>query len=364
MGISSKVDSPEHARDNEKAPQEPKQARSDTVKTTRRRRLADFKIANPFRSSPSNKADQSGRRPVDEGDVPNGQGHEPSKGLKPEAADSPAIERVLEVPEHVLKELRVILKKAEFSEDGPAEINHVLEDRLAAYAAEKAKEYDATRQQGVSYESSLGFDYACTRNAKEVEVKANEKLQQLKKSDVARVYEAAPKRRGYRGQEHPRFCGDHFLSNADLIEQTQLFALCRAMPKGAHLHIHFNANLLPSVLLGIAKDMERMFIWSNIPLDRDEAFDLCRIQFSIMSPAAVEEKGTGIPFHSDYQGGAVMQFQQFREAYPGGPAAADSWLQKKLVFQEEETHNLLQTQDGCVFLFLEYTPSTELSGSR
>jgi adenosine deaminase CECR1 len=50
----------------------------------------------------------------------------------------------------------------------------------------------------------------------------------------------------------------------------------------------------------------------------------------------------------DYQGGSVMQFQKFREAYPRGEEAADSWLQSKLVFQEEEAHNLLQTPEGLV----------------
>ena len=39
---------------------------------------------------------------------------------------------------------------------------------------------------------------------------------------------------------------EHFLSITDLIEQTQLFAICRDMPKGAHLHIHFNAEGISS----------------------------------------------------------------------------------------------------------------------
>jgi len=262
----------------------------------------------------------------------------------------PAIDNALEVPEKELAEIRKIVGKGRGSEGNFFVINKELEGKLASYGQKKAKEYDDLRQQGAIYEASLGFDHACTKSAKPIEKRANEVLQQLKKSDITRFYDAAPRRRGYRGQEHPRFYGDHFLSNVDIIEQTQLFALCRAMPKGAHLHIHFNANLLPSVLLGIAKDMPRMFIWSNIPLDCDEAFDLCRIQFSIMGEAAVEERGIGNPFDADYQCGSVVQFQKFREAFPSGEAAADSWLQSKLVFQEEEAHNLLQTPDGSVSL--------------
>ena len=347
MGISSSQDSPNADQNVEKTSQEPEQALSDTVKTTRRRRLAE-RIANLSRSSPAEKADGHGNPPVAEGGIVEAHGHAVAKRLKRDVLEEPPIGKVLEVPDQTIRDLRHVLGKSDLSvpEGGLFEISKDLQDTLAQYAEGKAKEYDDLRHQGTLHESSLGFDSSCTQNAKPLEIRANEVLQQLKKDDVARFYETAPKRRGYHGQEHPRFYGDHFLSNADLIEQTQLFALCRAMPKGAHLHIHFNANLLPDVLLGIARGMKRMFIWSNIPLDRAEAFDLCRIQFSIMSEEAVTEKGAGDPFGSNYQGGCVMKFQQFREAFPGGEEAADAWLQSKLVFQEEEAHNLLQTADG------------------
>lgn len=331
MGISTSFDTSETNHNDEKSSQEPEQALSDTVKTTSRRRLTE-RIANRFRSRT--------------------QPHGVAKRLKQAEADQqaeagpPAIDQVLKVPDQTLSELRHVLEKAQASEGSLFEITGELEGRLSVYAEGKVEEYNDLRLESTLYEGSLGFDSACTRTAKPLEVRANEVLQRLKKDDIARFYDTAPKLRGYGGQEHPRFYGDHFLSNADLIEQTQLFALCRAMPKGAHLHIHFNANLLPRVLLGIARDMERMFIWSNIPLDCREAFSLCRIQFSIMNQAAVEEKGEGSLFDTNYKGGSVMQFQRFREAYPHGEKKADDWLESKLVFQEEEAHNLLQTADG------------------
>jgi adenosine deaminase CECR1 len=271
------------------------------------------------------------------------------------AVDTPPIDKVLDVPEDFLRDLRAVLDKGQVSRDTPLELTKELEAKLAWYSEEKVKEYDALRQQGTLHEASLGFDFACTTKASEDEIKANEELQKLKMNDIERFYGTAPAKYGYAGQEHKPYYGDHFLSNVDLIEQTQLFALCRAMPKGAHLHIHFNANLLPSVLLGIAKGMDRMFIWSSTSLHRSEAFDSCRIQFSIMNEAAVEERGTGNLFDPNYvppnytgEERRVMQFQQFLKAYPGGEDAALNWLQSKLVFQEEEAHNVLQTQQGSV----------------
>ncbi|KAK4103273.1 Metallo-dependent hydrolase [Parathielavia hyrcaniae] len=260
----------------------------------------------------------------------------------------PPIGKVLEVPDHFLCDLRDVLEKCQFSLESPSELTEELEGKLALYSGEKVKEYDVLRQQGTRHEGSLGFEYACTKKASKTEIAANEVLQHLKKNDIARFYNKRDTERiGYGGQKHKRFYGDHFLSNVDLIERTQLFALCRTMPKGAHLHIHFNANLVPSFLLSIARDQERMFIWSDIPLLQAEAFDLCRIQFSIMNEAAVEANGRGNPFDARYEKGQVMQFRHFLRAYPGEEEAALDWLQKKLVFQEEEAHDLLQTQTGA-----------------
>ncbi|KAL2266167.1 hypothetical protein VTJ83DRAFT_5519 [Remersonia thermophila] len=265
-------------------------------------------------------------------------------------AKRPVVDGALDVPESTLNDIRNLM--ARDPAPGAAEgrffsVTPELEGKLAHHAREMAQEYDELRQQAALYEASLGFEHACASRASPLEVQANEVLQRLRREDVARIYDAAPKRRGYRGQEHSRFCGDHFLSNVELIEKTQVYALIRAMPKGAHLHIHFNANLLPQVLLGIAKGMERMFIWSNIPLNCPEAYDLCRIQFSIMNDDAVRQKGEGVLFDPGYQSGAVMQFGQFRRAFPKGEKAADNWLESKLLFDEDEAHNLLQTAEGA-----------------
>lgn len=126
--------------------------------------------------------------------------------------------------------------------------------------------YKSARDQVLKFEGALAFDYNCKIWASQTERRANEIMLKVRESDIKEVYEAAPPRKGYGGQLHPRFFGDHFLSNLHLIEKTKLYEIVRRMPKGAHLHIHFNANLLPNVLVDIAKDMDRMYITSDIPL--------------------------------------------------------------------------------------------------
>ncbi|KAK1759589.1 putative adenosine amp deaminase protein [Echria macrotheca] len=242
-------------------------------------------------------------------------------------------------------------------------------------AFETVEAYNEARSRVLRFEGALSFDHHCTVWASALEKEAGRILLLVRERDIKRIYEAAPPRRGYGGQMHPRFFGDHFLSNFDLIEQSDLFKIIRAMPKGAHLHIHFNANLLPNVLIDIAKGMDRMFITSDIPLiggehgDRD-AFDRCKIQFSILSEAAVlEQGGERNLFEKDYEPRKPMPFKDFLrefahryrlahtpstngdspvESRPRVPDIdVDTWLRNKLVFDEEEAYNLLQTSNGA-----------------
>ena len=216
-------------------------------------------------------------------------------------------------------------------------------------------DYFALRQQLAEDEKRLGFEHACRSVANPLELRADAIVQALKKRDCADVYDCANPREGYRGQLHPRFPGDHFLSNVPLIDKTALLDVARKMPKGAHLHIHFNACLLPHVLLDIAKGMERMFITSDLPLvpDNDYVnFDKCEIQFSILSP---QKEAPGDLFSHDYKPRQTMRFRHFLELFPQRypkSVSPEHWLMDKLVFQEKEAHDVLQTASGYVSMLL------------
>jgi adenosine deaminase CECR1 len=119
--------------------------------------------------------------------------------------------------------------------------------------------------------------------------------------------------------------------------------------------------------------MECMYITSDIPLvpgGDSDAFDRCKIQFSILSHETVKSQGGEKSiFAKDYESRQPMPFKkflaefgdQFRAAHPTGctngsspvdsrprieDADVDAWLGYKLVFHEEEAHNFLQTSDG------------------
>ncbi|CAM1505731.1 Fc.00g113680.m01.CDS01 [Cosmosporella sp. VM-42] len=214
---------------------------------------------------------------------------------------------------------------------------------------ESVDDYLSLRGKVLSLEKTLDFDYRCRANGTPEERIADAIIRRLRSEDNSGVYDQAAPRKGFGGQQHPRFAGDHFLSNVPLINQTAVFNVARHMPKGAHLHIHFNACLMPHVLLDIAKGMDRMFITSNVPLlpNHDyENFDRCEIQFSIMSP---EKEAPGDLFSASYQPRQTMRFMDFLRCFPQkySRATADDWLLNKLMFHEQEAHNHLQTAAGA-----------------
>ncbi|KAL6808255.1 hypothetical protein V8C40DRAFT_278927 [Trichoderma camerunense] len=216
------------------------------------------------------------------------------------------------------------------------------------------EEYDELRKHVFAVEQELSFDARCRSRATKQELRVDAMIRKLREQDD-RKYASEPKRRGYHGQMHERFAGDHFLGNVDIINKTHLFQIASKMPKGAHLHIHFNACLPPNVLLGIANGMDRMFVSSTLPLihkagdeDEYENFNKCEIQFSIMSEGRVKEK-LGDPFSSEYIPGRMMKFSDFRRQFSSHytKATVDEWLLHKLMFEEQEAHHPFQTAAGA-----------------
>lgn len=216
------------------------------------------------------------------------------------------------------------------------------------HAIKNVHDYMAQRSEIMARESTLAFDYDKSQNASDLEVEVNNIIQTLKSKDKENVYDKAEPRKGYGGQLHPRFPGDRFLSNEELIAKTDIYRVARRLPKGAHLHAHFNACLSPQVLLDIAKGMDRMFITSDLPLVPDDDYVnyfRCGIQFSIL-PLGKEDPGD--LFNAEYKPRQTMNFQEFINNFPRHftRASVDEWLVEKLVFQEQEAYDFLQTSNG------------------
>ncbi|EPE03271.1 adenosine amp deaminase [Ophiostoma piceae UAMH 11346] len=221
-----------------------------------------------------------------------------------------------------------------------------LKSAIEKYATDRAKVQ--------SEEAALAFDDPIRQIASPAEKLANDVLLRLKEQDQELVFKKAETHRGYGNQMHEPFAGDHFLTNVELIKKTEVLKAAQHMPKGAHLHIHFNACLAPSVLLDIARRMDCILIMSTRPLVTVagehplENFYLCEIQFEIKCVENMT-KPTGNLLSADYIPGHRMPFREFLDAFPAdtvGKPAMD-WLVSKLTFDEKETYDIHQTANGA-----------------
>lgn len=226
-------------------------------------------------------------------------------------------------------------------------------------------DYFQDREEMVKRGGQLGFNHRLTQAADKAEREAKALIDVVRFNDDAAYYAPGePLASLFDRQKHGRFAGDHFLTNAELIKKTGLHKIARKMPKGAHLHIHFNSCLLPHVLLDVATGMENMFMWSSKPLTSADNLKLCEVQFEIMGADRAAASDRGDLFAPNYQTGQdkpqIMRFQDFmhrwdEERNTWKDTMADfralshqEWLVSKLVFNDSEAHDPYQTPAGYV----------------
>ena len=125
--------------------------------------------------------------------------------------------------------------------------------------------YLAERQQLVAQEVEQSWDQPARQSASEAEKRAAAVIARIREHERRNLFgnlpgEAVP------GPETADM-GGRFLPNIERIEQSRVYAIAKDMPKGCHLHIHFNAELPPELLLLKAREVpETMFVRCTQPL--------------------------------------------------------------------------------------------------
>lgn len=209
-----------------------------------------------------------------------------------------------------------------------------------------SKTYGKAREQLLAAERSAAWDCKAISNASPVEIEAGRILHHVReheRNDEA-LYgniagEAVP-------QSNTRDMGGHFLVNRERIEKSRTFEIAKEMPKGAHLHLHFNTALPPGKLLMYARNpnvRKTMFIRSNRPLL--QATDFCHVETEIVLSVLPQSKEIerGNIFSQHYspdwnsrqpRSDCWMNFVDFRRAFPPNLQLEDDEAEDRL--QEEE----------------------------
>ncbi|KAK4994308.1 hypothetical protein LTR66_005629 [Elasticomyces elasticus] len=165
-----------------------------------------------------------------------------------------------------------------------------------------------------------------------------------------------------------RDMGGQFLTNKDRIDRSRVFNIARHLPKGGHLHLHFNSELPPEVLIAKARDMPAMFVRSTQPMpvaDRHQltvperqAFDDTEIVFNVLPISTSHANIYSADYNPEFRSTGCtpwMPWSDFIAAFPsevastGTPEAwsnAERWVKEKMILTEKDAYSYTQTHNG------------------
>jgi adenosine deaminase CECR1 len=268
----------------------------------------------------------------------------------------------------------------------------VLESAFAQFRAaidneEAIKTYEKERKALVDAEvGTNSWDHEARSEVDNVEKQAADIIREIREYERNVTFgniasEALP-------ESEDRDMGGQYLTNKDRIDrESKLFEIAKIVPKGALLHLHFNAALHPELLLVRARRMKNMYIRSIRPIANEKDLALTEMVFNVLDPKTVDPN---IDIFSDtYPKDAVRfrdpdvkdriwmlwsKFQDefekkfpgvnqhqepetFREGRPHQPRycgdpklvelrPAENWLRSKMVLSEDEAYGPHQTVNG------------------
>lgn len=165
-------------------------------------------------------------------------------------------------------------------------------------AAQNAhRQYAKDLDELVSNEANQRWDYAASTSSSSVERRAAMIIHALREYERKVIFgnnasEALP-------QRDALDMGGQFLTNKSRIEsRSKVFQIAKEVPKGALLHLHFNAELNPERLLQRANEKDNMYVWSKLALTSEESLNETEMVFDVL-PKFVKSANI---FSETYQG--------------------------------------------------------------
>jgi len=212
--------------------------------------------------------------------------------------------------------------------------------------------YDLQKQNLVSQDPGLHWDDAARSSASDAEVRAGEIIWTLREHERDNLFgnvasEAIP-------GPHTLDMGGQFLTNRSRIQNdSKVYQIALNMPKGAHLHLHFNAELDPELLIQRSKDPQvekTMFIRSTRPILSDKDYAETEMVFSVLPEETVKVDLWAPDYKPDFRSpGATpwMLWKDFREKFERlRGESVDQWILNKMVLSEDEAYSKDQTTNG------------------
>jgi hypothetical protein len=231
-------------------------------------------------------------------------------------------------------------------EMNPIPIGGTATDGFDVQAAEI--KYAKDRADLVTEDLDRGWDYPAKSTASPAELRAQTIVRTIREDERTGLFgniasEAIP-------LDTTRDMGGQYLTNKDRINESKVFDIAKHMPKGMHLHLHFNAELQPDELIERAITMECMFIRSTQPLLTEKDYAETEMVFSILPLNTPTVDIFSNNYNPEFRApGATpwMRWNTFRDEYQKRRhSTAEAWIKEKLILSEEEAYNVRQTTNG------------------
>ncbi|KYG41392.1 hypothetical protein M433DRAFT_7991 [Acidomyces richmondensis BFW] len=233
----------------------------------------------------------------------------------------------------------------------------VLNDKFK-YAGESSH-YQTRRLELLRQESRQSWDFIAKASASEVEQEAQDiifKIREHERLDPG-LYGNNP------GEAIPdpstADMGGRFLANKPRIERSKVFDIAKAMPKGCHLHIHFNTELPPEILFPHARKLpETFYIRTTNALLHPCDYNRAEMMFNVFPADHAKADCFSDQYNPEWKSGnnnPWMLWADFRAKFPknlifenrpNGLDDAECWAREKMVVTRERTYNSEQTLNG------------------
>jgi adenosine deaminase CECR1 len=221
---------------------------------------------------------------------------------------------------------------------------------------EARKDYDRRRKDLIDRELETAWDKNARKNATDDEKKASKIIWTIREHERDVLFgniasEAIP------GPETLDM-GGQFLSNKDRVmnhPESRLYKIARRQPKGCHLHLHFNAELAPEILLAEANKQDNMFIRSTQPIVDPKDYLETEIVFNVMPEDTPTVDIWSLDYNPEFRKpGATpwMRWSVFKKEFESKRPDIDveHWVRGKMVLSEEEVYGQTQTTNGSVYI--------------
>jgi adenosine deaminase CECR1 len=233
--------------------------------------------------------------------------------------------------------------------------NHVILDPAQTFTQSLANVgvaetgYEKNKKELIKKEDNTAWDHAAQQSATEAEKKAGEIIWKIREDERDNLFgnkasEAIP------GPETLDM-GGQFLTNKERIEKgSVLYKIAKKLPKGCHLHLHFNAELSPYDLITKSKKIPNMFIRSTEPLLKDQSYATCELVFNVMPEDTPEADIWSPDYKPDFRSPEArpwMKWSKFiKEFKIRRGEDAQEFIMSKMILSEEEVYGNSQTTNG------------------